>query len=261
MLYEKAQKESDRLTKEIQKIKSDLKHLPEGKLHIVHDGNNTRWYNYLGDNKKEYLNKSKIDTAKMLAKKFYLSLLLKDLEHEKRAIEFYLRHHIEHPWKSEKLIMNNDDYQKLLHPDFQPKSQELIEWENEPYQQNLEYREHLIFKIPNGKYVRSKSEALIAMILCKYNIPFRYECALDLGGTVIFPDFTIRHPKTGEYYYFEHFGLFDRAGYRQKNCNRIFLYGSHGIYPTINLLMTFETDDDPLDIDKVEKMIQEYFVD
>ena len=37
-----------------------------------------------------------------------------------------------------------------------------------------------------------------------FNIPFRYECALTLGNTTVYPDFTIMHPNTGELIYREH---------------------------------------------------------
>ncbi|MFQ8777759.1 MAG: hypothetical protein ACLR78_10425 [Roseburia sp.] len=61
--------------------------------------------------------------------------------------------------------------------------------------------------------MRSKSEAMIAMLLHLNAIPYRYECALSLGGVTLFPDFTIRHPVTGVLYYWEHFGLMDDPAY------------------------------------------------
>ena len=259
MLYEKAKQESERLNKKIEEVHNELKTMPEGKLHIVHDRNAVRWYNYLGKNIREYLNKSNIGLVRKLARKYYLSLFLKDLEHEKRAVELYLRHHVKIPWKSEQLL-SNEDYQPLLYPLNSNENQNYHDWASEPYQRNLEYPQNLKFKIPNGQLVRSKSEALIAMTLLKYDIPFRYECALEINGMIIYPDFTIRHPQTGEYYYLEHLGRFDDPGYRQKNCNRIHMYGFKGIYPSFNLLLTYETNDMPLDIEKVEKMIIEKFL-
>ena len=54
---------------------------------------------------------------------------------------------------------------------------------------------------------------MIAMLLHLNAIPYRYECALSLGGVTLFPDFTIRHPGTGALYYWEHFGLMDDPAY------------------------------------------------
>jgi len=74
--------------------------------------------------------------------------------------------------------------------------------------------------LPDGKLIcarnhnRYKSEVFIDMALFTNNIPFRYECALELGHSTLYPDFTIRHPKTGEICYWEHFGLMDDPSYR-----------------------------------------------
>ena len=78
-----------------------------------------------------------------------------------------------------------------------------------PYEKNPKYPEHLIHKTVSGIYVRSKSESMIALQLYTEKIPFRYECALQLGETTLYPDFTILHPKTGEIFYWEHFGMMD----------------------------------------------------
>ena len=139
----------------MKEIQAELSVMPDGKLHIVHDRGTVRWYNYLGKNIREYLNKSDIGLVRKLARKHYLSLLLKDLEHEKRAVDLYLRHHNQIPWKSEQLITSNEDYQKLLYPVHHSENQYLFDWANAPYQRNMEYPQHLKFKIPNGQLVHS----------------------------------------------------------------------------------------------------------
>lgn len=97
------------------------------------------------------------------------------------------------------------------------------------------------------------------MALFSNKIPFRYECALILGTTAIYPDFTIRHPKTGETYYWEHFGLMDEPSYCKNSCSKLQLYTTHGIIPSIHLITTYETHDNPLDMKTVERIIAEYF--
>ena len=71
----------------------------------------------------------------------------------------------------------------------------------------------LIHKTIPGILVRSKSEALIINALFEHKIPFRYECLLQIQNVSIYPDFTIRHPVTGEVYYWEHFGMMDNENY------------------------------------------------
>lgn len=131
---------------------------------------------------------------------------------------------------------------------------------NSSYQKNPNYPEQLIHKSISGNLVRSKSEAFIDMVLHINKIPFRYECALQLGEITIFPDFTIRHPVTGETYYWEHFGLMDQASYIQKTFSKLELYASHGIIPSVNLLTTYETKENPLSMDMIEKIVHHYFL-
>lgn len=98
------------------------------------------------------------------------------------------------------------------------------------------------------------------MFLHTNKIPFRYECILHLGNTTIFPNFTIRHPKTGKVFYWEHFGLIDNTAYCQNMHSKLQLYTSHGIMPSIQLIATFETQSHPLCSEMVEKIIEYYFL-
>ena len=97
------------------------------------------------------------------------------------------------------------------------------------------------------------------MALYKNKIPFRYECALQLGKMIIYPDFTIRHPNTGEVYYWEHFGKMDDREYSHKVFAKLNSYNTYGIVPSLQLIMTFETKDNPLSSETVENIIEQYF--
>ena len=112
----------------------------------------------------------------------------------------------------------------------------MLEWQNSPYEKNPNHPEHLIHKASNRSLVRSKSEAMIDMVLYSHRIPFRYECALYLGNHPIFPDFTLRHPKTGETFYWEHFGMMDDMNYVDTALFKINSYEMNDIYLGINLL-------------------------
>ena len=108
--------------------------------------------------------------------------------------------------------------------------------------------------------VRSKSEVIIDMLLHTHKIPFRYEAPLHLDTITIYPDFTIRHPETGEFFYWEHFGLADQPEYRQNMLSKLDLYTSHGIIPNINLITTYETKNHPLSMEFVQKTVEYYFL-
>jgi len=141
-------------------------------------------------------------------------LLLDDLQHEKRAIQFYPDHH----------------------------------------------PEHLLHKSSSGNLVRSKSEAIIDMLLFHKQIPFRYECILQLEEATLYPDFTIRHPKTGALFYWEHFGLMDIPAYCHNTFSKLQLYSNYGIIPSLQLITTYETKEQPLTSNTVEKIITHYFL-
>lgn len=248
--------EYQRLDTQIQNIKNQIKELPSGSLVCARNGKHYKWYQSTG-HINTYIPKKDRLHAEQLAVKKYLCLQLADLLQEKRAIKFYLNHHSD--TSKAILLLNHPEFKALLAPYFTPLSQELSDWENSSYEQNLKHPEHLIHKSISGNLVRSKSESIIDMLLYTHKIPFRYECALHLGEVTLFPDFTMRHPKTGDIYYWEHFGLMDNPTYSQNAYSKLQLYTSHGIIPTIHLITTYETKEHPLTVDTIMKVIEYYF--
>nr|MBQ8251820.1 ATPase [Lachnospiraceae bacterium] len=257
MLHDRIKKEYDSLTNRIRSIQKELETLPPGKLICCQQKNTSKWYLSDGHH-KIYLKKANRPLAEQLARKKYLSLLLQDLKQEQTALAFYLRHHSSP--KSEHLLMSPSGFQPLLLPHFQPLSHELNLWMNSPYDKNPNYHENLIYKGITNNFLRSKSEVMIDMMLRTHHIPFRYECALQLGNSLLYPDFTIRHPQTGAYYYWEHFGLMDVPSYIENTTSKLNLYASHGITPGIQLITTYETKNQPLDPELVEKYIEYHFL-
>lgn len=245
-----------KIKKQIQNIEQQLKGLPPGNLVCTRNGKHYKWYQSI-DHKCTYIPKRNIILANHLALKKYLNSLLSDLRQEQKSIELYLKNH---PLASRaEQLLTMPEYKKLLEPYFSPSSQSLSEWMNNPYEHNSKHPENLIHKSISGHFLRSKSEAIIDMFLYTNKIPFRYECALNLGEYTLFPDFTIRHPKTGDTYYWEHFGLMDNIGYAQNAFSKLQIYTSHGILPSIKLITTFETKEHPIDIDTIAKTIDFYF--
>ena len=147
----------------------------------------------------------------------------------------------------------------MLEKHFIPMNKELRKWQSDDYERSNKHEESLIIKGTQGKMLRSKSEAIIDMMLYKNGIPFRYEEKLVLDRIILYPDFVIRHPVTGAYYYWEHFGMMDEEAYRNHACDKVKLYCANGIIPSINLITTYETKRHPLSVEKVEWTIQEYF--
>lgn len=230
--------------------------MPKGEILCVRDGEFVRWY--LKENgKRIYISKKKRALAEKLAVKKYLSTILKNLNHEKRAIEFYLKHHNSN--QEEQFLKTTSIYYELLTPYFNLPDEENRRWITAEYERNLKYPEQLIFKTSSGSYVRSKSEMVIDMFLRINKIPFRYGCALQLGEITIYPGFTIKHPLSGEIFYWKHFGMMDDVNYCKNAYSKLQLYSANGIIPTVNLIMTFETKEHPLGTDIIENIIEFYF--
>lgn len=259
MLYEKMCSEHQRLEQEIAAIEKKIRQLPEGKLICTRNGVYTKWFQSDGHH-STYIPRKNKEKAEQLAVKKYLEARKEELLHEQRAIAFYLRHHKKDASCAEQLLSDESLYSELLLPHFIPDSQELYQWMTQPYGRNPNFQEKCIHKTSAGILVRSKSEALITMLLHINKIPFRYECPLVLSDTTVYPDFTIRHPQTGETYYWEHFGLMDNSSYRKAAFSKLQLYADHGIFPSVQLLTTYETMECPLDSNIVENFIRYYFL-
>ncbi|MBP3621101.1 MAG: ATPase [Lachnospiraceae bacterium] len=251
--------ESKRLEKEINKLNSEIKNLPEGKLVCTKNDNSFKWY--VSINKQlTYIPKKKRNYAQKLAIRRYYVAQLENLSAELRAVKYYLQHSPKDLYDADSQLLYRPGYRDLLLPYFTPIEDTTSKWMTESYEQNPNHPEQLNIKTTSGKMVRSKSEAFIDMLLYTNKIPFRYECALTLGDTTYYPDYTIMHPKTGEIFYWEHFGMMDDPIYAGKTFSKLHTYSKYGIIPTINLITTYETGDNPLDLDAVQKIIEQYFL-
>jgi hypothetical protein len=91
--------------------------------------------------------------------------------------------------------------------------------------------ERLIHRTSRGEAVRSKSEVIIANLLHARKIDYHYEQALELGGVVKYPDFTIEDDAAGTTYYWEHCGMLEDPAYRRRWEEKQAWYREHGVLP------------------------------
>lgn len=258
MFYEKLLKRKQQIDTKIISLQHEINKLPIGDLHCTHNGTHIKWFNR-HKGKAIYIPKNNRDFAEQLAIRKYLSTLIGDLQNEKHAIDSYINCINENNNQADNLLQDDSCFQPLLTPYFSSHNTEINNWLSEPYETNNSHPEHLIHKTIAGCFVRSKSESLITSALFTNHIPFRYECALHLGEITLFPDFTILHPQTKKIYYWEHFGMMNNTDYAHAAYKKMQLYSDYGIIPSINLIMTFETPDNPLDYEILENTIQFYF--
>ena len=206
-----------------------------------------------------YIPKKHREYAQQLAYKRFL--LEKQTEYKKElyALELYQRHAVGENKKSDRFLSEDPAYQELLCPFYQMVTQEELIWSDTSYPKNPNYPEQLKYKSCKNEYVRSKSEALIAMNLYMEKIAYRYECELKIGKAVFYPDFTILHPLTGKEIYWEHFGKMDLPEYAKNAADKLHMYARNGIYPGDRLITTYETMEQPLDTAIVQKLITYHF--
>ena len=243
----------------INNIQEKVKKLPEGHLIVAKNGKWFKWYVSDG-HKSTHIPKSNRSFAEKLALKEYLLLHKKHLEQEVYAIDQYLTFHNEHAEKDEHEFINSKRFKEFLSLNSPTVSEKINKWIHEDYERCNKYPDKLIHKTYSGNMVRSKSEAMIDLFLYQNQIPFRYECELILGNQILYPDFTIMHPLTGEVFYWEHLGMMDDPEYIRSALMKIKTYIEHGIVPGQNLILTFETRNKPLTLDTIERMVEVYLV-
>jgi hypothetical protein len=114
---------------------------------------------------------------------------------------------------------------------------------------------------PSSDYIfRSKSEQIIALVLESNGFEIMYEKEEYINRKEYRPDFTFRDPETGQLIYYEHFGLSDNPGYYEKSIvEKLMDYWYEGIRLGENLIITFETKDDPLTAGRVQSALDSFF--
>ena len=250
-----------KLIKEVEQYQSHLQKYPKGQLHIYKEKRSYKWFAYQKEKKKrDYIPKKQVQLARKLAQKQYYEMKLDEAETELRAIDAYMNTlHSKKNSAHLRALKESEEFWKLAFPLADGIAQNLLEWSAAEYQANPQHRENLTVNTLNGQKVRSKSESIIANELLNRGIPFHYEELLHINDWDYYPDFTIRHPKTGNTIYWEHFGMVDKGEYRHKMVQKIQQYTSNGLIPGVNLILTFETSDSPLDINFVKLLIDYYF--
>ena len=257
-IFDLLSQEYTRLSSQICSLENAIERLPEGSLEFNKNGNRYRHYQSI-NKKRTYLPLSEQETIEALAKKKYLQKMLMDARNEKSAIGKYLKAHNDKDHAHD-LLTHNPHLEELLSPLFAPLDEKLRNWASADYPSTAGHPEFLIHPGPGGKKYRSKSEAMIAYILYKYRIPFRYEWDKDINGITYHIDFTIRHPKTGEFFYWEHCGMMDRDSYAANIGTKLRDFEKVGIFPDRNLILTFESRQYPFEIGMAEEIVKKWFL-
>ena len=135
-----------------------------------------------------------------------------------------------------------------------------MEWSTAAFNSNPTYPDALIHTTLGGRRVRSKSEAIIAGLLESSGIPFRYEAELILGDQKYYPDFTLRRPKDGKIFHWEHFGLTVNLEYQIAMEQKLFCYRRYGITPWDRLLTSYDLENGSIDVQTIHSVIRAFLL-
>ena len=278
-IIEEAQKEISRLEKMHKRIDMFLSGAPEGCLKWQNRNGRTYYYHqYQSDiaksqDEKEqpqetanyfrrYIKKRDLKLAQILAQKHYYSsvkpLVQKQLKELKQFVNKYPKENLEEVYEALSV-----ERKRLVKPLQESVKQKLIQWEDENYEKNTKFFENLKFETDQGELVRSKSEVIIANLLYQnlHHILYKYERPLELNidgrSKIVYPDFTILSKHTGKLIYWEHAGRMDDPYYANDFVKKINTYVMNGLMLGKDVILTYETQNNPLEISVVKRMIKE----
>lgn len=244
-----------------EKLKS-LAAAPPGSLRLCRNEKRVQFYHKTtaGDHVGNYIRQQNIQLAQALAQKDYDQKVLRSIESELHAIQSFLKTFPELPVESIYETLH-PTRQALVTPIREPDAQYIQNWQAMEYQKKPFADDAPELYTTNGERVRSKSEIIIADLLHRENIPYRYEYPIHLPGFgKVHPDFTVLNVTSRKEIYWEHLGMMDDPTYAEKALQKIAAYEQAGIFPGESLILTHETKQNPINQKLVLLMIRRYLL-
>ncbi len=238
-----------------------MKDLPRLRIGVSISNGNDQYYILDKDtNKRKYVKANEIDKLKKIAQRDYEESLNRKLKKSKKQLERFLRQ-----YNVEELDVTykkrSSARRKLIKTIIDTEEMFLQKWNNVEYEPMGFEDNQSIFVSDNGIRVRSKSELIIANLLEKKNIPYRYEYPINLQGLgVVRPDFYCLNVRTRKEFVWEHFGMMDNSVYADKNVSKIDFYEQNGFFAGKKMIMTFETSSHPISSVIIKSMVEQYLI-
>lgn len=192
-----------------------------------------------------------------LIQKNYLQKVLATAKQEVKALDAFIS---KFPEVAVEEVYDtfSEDRKMYIHPVYPTEEQYAQRWQNTPFDGKPIEEGTYTYTTLKGEMVRSKSEKIIADTLNLNGIPYKYECPLRIGNTVLHPDFTVLKKSEFKEYYWEHCGKTDDPEYAANHIvKRLKLYAEMGITAGKGLYLTFEASKVPLDMKAVEVIVEE----
>lgn len=256
-----SQRREQQLKRLISTKKRHLDNAPAGYLRIATIGKQFQYYHVQpgARNAGTYLSKKKeLRLIRQLAQKAYDAKVLRAAEQELRAWQALANFF---PDKTVEEVYDtlSPARQKLVTPIRLTDEEYRQQWEAVSYEPGYFKPDTPLYKTDRGERVRSKSELLIANLLYRLGIPYRYEypTTIIVNGrpTTWRPDFLILDVKNRREFYLEHLGRLGEAEYAKNAFEKMKIYEENGMHEGTNMLYSFETNDVPLDLQLVEMKV------
>ena len=212
------------------------------------------------DDKSEYIPKGNFALVTKLAQKDYDEKVLDVLERKLGLLDAFIEKY--------KTIEKQDVYENLseerksmVEPVLLSDAEFARRWLAVPYKGKGFDAGAPDLRTMNGERVRSKSEVIIADALERSGIPYKYESPRELsdGGVRVYPDFTCLNLRTRKEVLWEHLGMMDNPEYASMAVKKISSYLKNGFVLGVNLIVSMECSDKPLNQTEVRKIIQGIF--
>lgn len=269
--YVSAEQVSDLIRKRIDFLKNTYEGISrhaieqDGRLEATANNRNNRyyWVHEVKEEgktvlKREYLRKNNLEVASRIAQKNYEELVKIAIASELKVLK-----EVEcFSDTAEKAYALLPDARKaIVNPGKLSPDAYVREWVSKEYVGlGFDKGDNTAFFAKNGIRVRSKSEVLIANALLDRGIPFKYECPIELGRHIKYPDFTVLNAKTRKVFYWEHFGIMDDEGYVNSMMEKYRLYEKRGLVLGKDYIVTFESRSVPLSTQSVENIIKSFLI-
>lgn len=250
------------IEKLIKKISKRVEKSPPGGLRILKKRNKYQYYHRINpsDTQGKYLTKKDRHLAEQLAQKDYDTKLLKVLKKQQKAIENFIEDY--DPDAAEQVYMKlNEQRKALVTPEFLSDEEYVEQWLSQPYTRLGFKSTDQEFYTANGERVRSKSEILIADALLRNEVPYLCEVPVYENGVVFAaPDFKCLNKRLRKVFYWEHLGKLGDAEYSDRNAKKLEKYTLAEGFDESSLILTFETENHPLNTKVIEEKISRYLL-
>lgn len=258
LIRERAINERNTTESQLKNIKREYKKLGQGMIQCYKRNKGWRWLE-VKDGKRTVIKKCDAGLAKKLAYKRKLKYKIDYLEKHLKALEKFISDDDPNIISTDesRRFNNNPEIRRLAceyEIDKDPRKKAWKKINKGSYKP-----EGLTVQSKTGRWVRSKSEAIIDSALWDHGLIYEYENELYIDGITLHPDFTIINPKDGKSIIWEHIGKMDDVDYREKNIKKLRSYIRNDYIPMQNFITTFETRDRPLNAYMVETLIEYYF--